>query len=90
MNLFKNDIKNDYIEIINTYFNEWSKIKNAEEHKKFYSKIPPKFGTYKNIMILDQINNFIDLGVQIECNKIALIDFKDEINKICEDLQVYY
>ena len=90
MNLFKNDINNDYIEIINDYFAEWSKIKNAEEHKKFYSKIPPKFGTYKSVTILQQIDNFLNLGVQIECNKIALRDFKDEIKNICEDLQVYY
>ena len=89
MNLFKNDIENNYIEIINDYFNEWLKIKNAEEYKKFSSKIPPKFGTYENIMILEQINNFIDLGVQIECNKVALRDFKDGIKNILEDLQIY-
>ena len=90
MNLFKNDIKNNYIETINNYFNEWLKIKNAEEYKKFSSKIPPKFGTYENIMILDQINHFLGLGVQLECNSVVFKLFKDEIKNICEDLQIYY
>ena len=90
MNLFKNDIKNDYIEIINNYFNEWSKIKNAEEHKIFASKTPPTFG-FIDTPILQQINHFIYLGVQIECNKsVILRDFKDDIKKISKDLQVYY
>lgn len=90
MNLFNNDIKNNYIEIINNYFNEWSKIKNAEDYKMFASKTPPTFGII-DTPILQQINHFIDLGVQIECNKsVTLRDFKNDIKKISEDLQVYY
>ena len=89
MNLFKNDIDNDYLKIINDYFNEWSKIKNAEDHKKFYSKIPPTFG-FIDTPILQQIKHFIDLGVQIECNKVSFRDFKDEIKTISEELGVYY
>lgn len=89
MNLLKNDIDNDYLKIINDYFSEWLKIKNAEDYKKFSSKIPPFFGTYKTTSILEQINNFIDLGVKLECNEVVFKLFKDEIKNICEDLQVY-
>ena len=88
MNLFKNDIDNDYLKIINDYFNEWLKIKTEEEWKIFTSKTPPKFGMFET-SILNQINNFIDLGVKLECNEVTFKLFKDEIKNICEDLQVY-
>ena len=88
MNLLNNDIENDYIEIINNYFNEWSSIKNAEDHKNFFSKIPPTFGMFET-SILNQINHFLEIGVKVECNSINLTDFKHEIKNFLEDLQIY-
>ena len=83
MKLFNNETENDYIEIINEYFNEWISIKTIEQHKEFFSKMPPFFGTYKTTSILDQINHFLEIGVKVECNNIILTDFKNELkNKI--------
>ena len=81
MNLLNNDIENDYIEIINNYFNEWSSIKNAEQHKDFFYKTPPKFGMFE-VSILDQINNFIEQGTKIEINEITYKLFKDEVKTL--------
>ena len=89
MKLFNNDIENDYIEIINDYFNQWGSIRNAEEYKNFSSKIPPFFGTYKTTSILDQIENFIEQGTKIEINETTYKLFKDEVKNILEDLQIY-
>ena len=88
MNLLNNDIKNDWIEIINNYFNEWIKIKTEEEWKIFTSKTPPKFGMFE-VSILDQINNFIEQGTKIEINETTYKLFKDEVKNILEDLQIY-
>ena len=86
MKLFNNDIKNDYIEIINEYFNQWQSIKNAEQHKDFFSKMPPTFGMFET-SILKQINHFLELGVKVECNYIILTDFKNELKNFLKDLQ---
>lgn len=44
---------------INNLFNEWNRIKNAEQHLKWSEKIGKlRFGTYKTQTILDVINNF--------------------------------
>ncbi len=88
MKLFNNEIENEYIEIINDYFNQWGSIKNAEDHKKFFSKIPPTFGMFET-SILNQINHFLEIGVKVECNSINLTDFKHEITNFLEDLQIY-
>ena len=88
MKLFNNDIDNDYIKIINNYFDEWGSIKNAEDHKNFFSKIPPTFGMFET-SILNQINHFLEIGVKVECNNINLTDFKHEIKNFLEDLQIY-
>ena len=88
MKLFNNEIENEYIEIINDYFNQWGSIKNAEDHKNFFSKIPPTFGMFET-SILNQINHFLEIGVKVECNKINLTDFKHEIKNFLEDLQIY-
>ena len=88
MKLFNNDIENDYIGIINDYFNEWSSIKTSEQHKDFFSKIPPTFGMFET-SILNQINHFLEIGVKVECNNINLTDFKHEIKNFLEDLQIY-
>lgn len=85
MNLLKNDIQNNYIEIINKYFNEWNNIKNLEDYKRFTSKVPPFFGTYKTTTILDQIDNFIEQGLKIEVNDIMYKGFRNEIKTILED-----
>ena len=86
MKLFNNDIGNDYIKIINEYFNEWISIKTSEQHKDFFSKIPPTFGMF-DTSILDQINHFLEIGIKVECNNIILTDFKNEIENFLEDLQ---
>ena len=88
MKLFNNEIENEYIEIINDYFNQWGSIKNAEDHKNFFSKIPPTFGMFET-SILNQINHFLEIGVKVECNSINLTDFKHEIKNFLEDLQIY-
>ena len=88
MKLFNNDIDNEYIKIINNYFDEWGSIKNAEDHKNFFSKIPPTFGMFET-SILNQINHFLEIGVKVECNSINLTDFKHEIKNFLEDLQIY-
>ena len=88
MNLLNNDIENNYIETINNYFNEWLKIKTEEEWKIFTSKTPPKFGMFE-VSILEQINNFIEQGTEIECNKVIYKLFRDEMKNILEDLQIY-
>ena len=88
MKLFNNDIENDYIGIINEYFNEWGSIKTSEQHKDFFSKIPPTFGMFET-SILNQINHFLEIGVKVECNSINLTDFKHEIKNFLEDLQIY-
>ena len=88
MKLFNNDIENDYIEIINDYFNQWQSIKNTEQHKDFFSKMPPAFGMFET-SILNQINHFLEIGVKVECNHIILTDFKNEVKNILEDLQIY-
>ena len=88
MKLFNNDIENDYIGKINAYFNEWSSIKTSEQHKDFFSKIPPTFGMF-DTSILNQINHFLEIGVKLECNNINLTDFKHEIKNFLEDLQIY-
>ena len=88
MKLFNNDIDNNYIEIINDYFNQWQSIKNTEQHKDFFSKMPPTFGMFET-SILNQINHFLEIGVKVECNDIILTDFKNEVKNILEDLQIY-
>ena len=88
MKLFNNDIENNYLEIINDYFNQWQSIKNTEQHKDFFSKMPPTFGMFET-SILNQINHFLEIGVKVECNYIILTDFKNEVKNILEDLQIY-
>ena len=88
MKLFNNEIDNNYIEIINDYFNQWQSIKNTEQHKDFFSKMPPTFGMFET-SILNQINHFLEIGVKVECNDIILTDFKNEVKNILEDLQIY-
>ena len=88
MKLFNNDIENNYIEIINDYFNQWQSIKNTEQYKDFFSKMPPTFGMFET-SILNQINHFLEIGVKVECNNIILTDFKNEVKNILEDLQIY-
>ena len=88
MKLFNNDTENSYIEIINDYFNQWQSIKNTEQHKDFFSKMPPTFGMFET-SILNQINHFLEIGVKVECNNIILTDFKNEVKNILEDLQIY-
>ena len=88
MKLFNNDIENNYIEIINDYFNQWQSIKNTEQHNDFFSKMPPTFGMFET-SILNQINHFLEIGVKVECNDIILTDFKNEVKNILEDLQIY-
>ena len=73
MKLFNNDIENNYIEIINDYFNQWQSIKNTEQHKDFFSKLPPTFGMFET-SILNQINHFLE----ISCN---LIEINEETVK---------
>jgi hypothetical protein len=88
MKLFNNDAGNNYIEIINDYFNQWQSIKNTEQHKYFFSKMPPTFGMFET-SILNQINHFLEIGVKVECNNIILTDFKNEVKNMLEDLQIY-
>ncbi len=88
MKLFNNDIENNYIKIINDYFNQWQSIKNTEQHKDFFSKMPPTFGMFET-SILNQINHFLEICVKVECNNINLTDFKHEIKNFLEDLQIY-
>ena len=74
--------------MINDYFNQWQSIKNTEQHKDFFSKMPPTFGMFET-SILNQINHFLEIGVKVECNNIILTDFKNEVKNILEDLQIY-
>ena len=51
------DINNG--KVINKLFNQWSSIKNEQQHKDWVRKVAAtKFGTYKTLSLLDIIEKF--------------------------------